>query len=127
MVRKDFADPDPYSTHSSINEEVSPSRLFIWVWGIVFLDAGVWVHLHPSRSSCWVLGDRFSRCRCVGALAPLPLVLLGSGGLFFLMLVCGALVPLPPLYRSPPDMASPRRRQMSNGIHPHLCVPTALI
>ena len=85
------------------------------------------MHLHPSRSSCWVLGDHFSQCRCVGALAPLPLVLLGSGGLFCLTLVCGVLVPLPPLHHSPPVVASPRHRQMSNGIHPHLCVPTALI
>jgi len=29
MVHKDFVNPDPYSTHSSINEEVGPSRLFI--------------------------------------------------------------------------------------------------
>ena len=36
-----------------------PARL-IGFWGIFLLDAGVWVHLHPSCSSCWVLGDWFS-------------------------------------------------------------------
>ena len=66
MVRKDFANPDPYPTHSFINEEVV-----------------------PSHSSHLGLGDFFSQCRCVGALAPLPLLLLGSGGLFCLTLVCG--------------------------------------
>ena len=28
--------------------------------GFFLLNAGVWVHLHPSRLSCWVLGDWFS-------------------------------------------------------------------
>jgi len=65
-----------------------PARL-IGFWEIIFLNAGVWVHLHPARSSYWVLGDCFTQCRCVGALAPRPLVLLGSGGLFYSTLVCG--------------------------------------
>ena len=48
--------------------------------GGLFLDAGVWVRLHPSRSLLG-LGDCFSTLACVGALAPLPLFV-GSGGLF---------------------------------------------
>jgi len=48
--------------------------------GGLFLDAGVWVRLHPSHSLLG-LGDCFSTLACVGALAPLPLFV-GSGGLF---------------------------------------------
>jgi len=43
----------------------------------------------PPPLSHLGLRDRFSRCRWVGALAPLPLVLLDSGGLFCSMPVCG--------------------------------------
>jgi len=137
MVRKDFANPDPYPTHSFVSEEVVPSRsshlglgnsfsqcqcvgalapllllllgsggLFcltpvcgcactpptclIGFWGIVLLRAGVWVHLHPSLLCYWVLGDCFTSCWCVGALAPLPL-----------------------LCHSPPLVASPHREPQS--------------
>jgi len=51
--------------------------------GGFFLDAGVWVHLHPSCSLLG-LGDCFSTPACVGALAPLPLFV-GSGGLFVMV------------------------------------------
>jgi len=72
-----------------LKQRSRPPRFLIWVCRTVFLDAGGWVHLHPSRSSCWILGDCFAQRRCVGVLAPLPLVLLGSGELFYLALVCG--------------------------------------
>jgi len=45
-----------------------------------------------------VMLKEFEMGRCVGALAPLLLVLLDSGGLVFLMLVCGHTC-APPLAR----------------------------
>jgi len=74
------------------NKEVGPSRLF---------HLGLW--------------DHFSRCRCVGALAPLPLVLLGSGGLFCLALVCGctcappSAIPFSPTCGLTPSLSNEQR------------------
>jgi len=48
MVRKDFVNPDPYPTHSFINEEVIPSHSSHLGLGDFFLNASVWVRLHPS-------------------------------------------------------------------------------